>query len=230
VAGECRCAGRRDLLDCGVFEISWERPLHQAGQASGVAVGDGVLVAHERHTRLVRLDLETGSPQWDVRAGTWPRSIVLAGQRCLVIPQDTDRLLCFDLATGDLLWHHDLRPFTGGLSVDGDFVHVGGWRGYTPVRTVELATGGALEEPAPPPVSPEPARHALDLGNGDTVIAVAGTLRRLDAGGQVLESARVTHRIRALCRLGPGRLLVIAKGSLLAIKTDQRGQAWTGPT
>jgi len=204
-----------------VFEIRWERPLHQAGVLSTVVIADGVLVAHERHSRLVRLDPESGSALWDVRVGTWPRSIAVAGQRCLVIPQDTDRLLCLDLATGDPLWHNDLRPYTGGLTVNGDLVHVGGWRGYTPVRAVDLATGLALADPAQPvEIADNPNRLSLDLGDGSTVIAVAGTLRRLDAAGLVVESRRVTHRIRALRRLGPGRLLVIAKGSLLAINAD----------
>ena len=204
-----------------MFEIRRERPLHQAGLLSTVVIADGVLVAHERHSRLVRLDPESGSALWDVRVGTWPRSIAVAGQRCLVIPQDANRLLCLDLTTGDLLWHNDLYPKTGGLTVDGDVVHVGGWRGYTPVRAVELATGRTLAEPVPPPrIGHEPARLSLDLGDGGTVIAGAGTLRRLDAAGLVVESRRVTHRIRALRRLGPGRLLVIAKGSLLAIDAD----------
>jgi outer membrane protein assembly factor BamB len=69
-------------------------------------------------------------------------------------------------------------------------------------------------------IADNPNRLSLDLGYGSTVIAVAGTLRRLDAAGLVVESRRVTHRIRALRRLGPGRLLVIAKGSLLAINAD----------
>lgn len=46
-------------------------------------------------------------------------------------PQDANRLLCLNLATGDLLWQNDLRPCTGGIAVNGDVVHVGGWRGYT---------------------------------------------------------------------------------------------------
>jgi outer membrane protein assembly factor BamB len=204
-----------------VFEARWERHLCQAGWSDGVVVGDGVLVAHERHNRLVRLDPETGAVHWDVRVGTWPRSIVVAGQRCLVIPQDANRLLCLDLATGDLLWHNDLRPFTGGVALNGDEVHVGGWRGYSPIRSVDLATGHTLAEPVEPvPVAPDPDRLTLDLGHGDTVVAVVGTLRRLDASGQVVASRHVTHRIRSLLRLTPGLLLVIAKGSLLAVEAE----------
>jgi outer membrane protein assembly factor BamB len=209
------------LVHCGVFSISWERPLHQAGSLSAVAIGDGVLVAHERHNRLVRVDPTTGSALWEARVGTWPRSVAIADQRCLVIPQDTDRLLCLDLATGEMLWHNDLRPVTGGITIDGDVVYVGGWRGYTPIRAVDLTTGRTLAEPVQLPDAPGGQdQRALDLGDGTTVIAVAGTLRRLNAAGQVVESSRVTHRIRALRNLAPGRPLVIAKGSLLAIEVQ----------
>jgi outer membrane protein assembly factor BamB len=207
------------LVDCGVFEICWERPLHQAGRAAGVAVSDGVLVAHERCTRLVRLDPTDGSVCWDVSAGTWPRDIVLAGQRCLVIPQDTDRLLCLDLGTGERLWHADLRPFTGGLVVDGDVVLVGGWRGYTPARVVDLATGRTLRETEQRP-HPQPQVGVIAVENGSVVGGDSGTLVRLDAGGQVTGTARVTQRITALRRLAPGRVLVIAKGSLLAVAVE----------
>jgi outer membrane protein assembly factor BamB len=207
------------LVDCGVFEICWERPRHQAGPVAGVAVGDGVLVAHERRTRLVRLDPTDGSVRWDVPAGTWPRDIVVAGQRCLVIPQDTDRLLCLDLSTGERLWHADLRPFTGGLVVDGDVVLVGGWRGYTPVRAVDLATGRTLPETEQQP-HPQPQVEAIAVENGSVVAGDSGTLVRLDAEGQVIETARVAQRISALRRLGPGRVLVIAKGSLLAVAVE----------
>ncbi|MCC8250864.1 PQQ-like beta-propeller repeat protein [Saccharothrix sp. NEAU-S10] len=125
--------------------IRWERPLHQAGSGADVAVGSGGLVVHERNTRLVCLDPEDGSVRWDVRTGRWLRAMSVAGQRVLVLWQD-DELTCLDLATGEDVWRVVLRRWTGHLVVDGDVVLVGGWRGYTPLRALDIATGRTLWE------------------------------------------------------------------------------------
>ncbi|MEV1121054.1 PQQ-binding-like beta-propeller repeat protein [Actinosynnema sp. NPDC049800] len=130
----------------GVVGIGWERPLHQAGSGVDVAVGSGTLVVHERNTRLVGLDPEDGSVRWDVATGRWLRAMSVAGQRLLVLPQSTDELACLDLATGRDVWRVGLRRWTGHLVVDGDLVLVGGWRGYTPLRAVDVATGRTLWE------------------------------------------------------------------------------------
>jgi outer membrane protein assembly factor BamB len=69
----------------------------------------------------------------------------VAGQRVLVLPQDGE-LACLDLATGEDVWRVALRRWTGHLVVDGDLVLVGGWRGYTPLRALDIATGRTLWE------------------------------------------------------------------------------------
>lgn len=124
-----------------VIEMGWERPLHQRGVASGLAVTNGHVIIHERGTRLVSLDPADGSVRWDVPVGTWPRAVVVVGDRCLVIPQDNPRLSCLDLATGQEIWSADVPAVPGHLVVSANVVLVGGWRGYTPLRAFDLATG-----------------------------------------------------------------------------------------
>ncbi|MBB1158176.1 MULTISPECIES: outer membrane protein assembly factor BamB family protein [Amycolatopsis] len=124
-----------------MIEIGWERPLHQRGVASGLAVTSGEVIVHERSTRLVSLDPAAGSVRWDVPVGTRPRAVVIAGDRCLAIPQDHPRLSCLDLATGRRIWSADIPAFSGHLVVSANVVLVGGWRGYTPLRAFDLATG-----------------------------------------------------------------------------------------
>jgi outer membrane protein assembly factor BamB len=126
----------------------WERNLHQAGCAAGLAVTGEHIVIHERRTRMVGLDPRDGTQRWDVPVGTWPRGIVIAGERCLVIPQSAPRLSCLDVRTGELLWSALLAEFTGHLVATRDTVLVGGWRGYTPLTAFDLRTGTLLWQSA----------------------------------------------------------------------------------
>ncbi|MER5422555.1 PQQ-binding-like beta-propeller repeat protein [Streptosporangium roseum] len=122
----------------------WERRLHQRGSASAVAVTEDRVVVHERHTRLVCLDRYDGSVRWDVPLGTWPRAVVVAGDRCLVLAQDTDQLSCLDLTTGAVLWRAGLPPYSGHVVATAETVIVGGWRGYTPMAAFNLKDGRPL--------------------------------------------------------------------------------------
>ena len=122
----------------------WERRLHQQGSLTTVAVTADRVVLHERGTRLVCLDRRDGSVRWDVPVGTYPRAVVAAGDRCLVLPQDKDGLFCFDLETGAVVWQAGLRPFSGHVVVAGETVVVGGWRDYSPVGALDLADGRLL--------------------------------------------------------------------------------------
>ncbi|QFZ18502.1 outer membrane protein assembly factor BamB family protein [Saccharothrix syringae] len=124
-----------------MIDVEWVRQSHQAGSDAGLVVAGGALVVHERHTRLVSVDPADGSTRWDVHVGTWPRAVAIADRRCLVLPQTPDQLLCLDLDTGERVWSSDLHGFTGHLVVAGDTVLVGGWRGYTPLRLLDTATG-----------------------------------------------------------------------------------------
>ncbi|MFI7615187.1 PQQ-binding-like beta-propeller repeat protein [Nonomuraea terrae] len=122
----------------------WERPLHQSGSISAVAATADRVVVHERHTRLACLSRHDGSLCWDVPVGTWPRAVVAAGDRCMVLPQNADHLSCLDLATGAVMWRAPLRPYTGHVVVSGETVVVGGWRGYTPLAAFDLNDGRPL--------------------------------------------------------------------------------------
>lgn len=330
-----------------MIDIGWARPLHQAGSETGLAVAGDALVVHERHSRLVSVDPADGSTRWDVHVGTWPRAVAISGQRCLVLPQNTNQLLCLDLATGERVWSSDLHQFTGHLVVADDTVLVGGWRGYTPLRVLDTATGQLrwetddrvhtvrpvvaeggflIGEPDSPVVRvidrqelreisswslPQPlvgydnrsafttlgghrflarcgprsvveivpsegtvrevvlaesdvgfsvpaqiggllwmhdrgagftvvdpadgrVSHRVDVrqplvdqvvpvDNGFVVAGTAGTLFHLDAGGQVSTRRTVSRRIRALCGLGPVRVLAMTKGMLLAASAGLYG-------
>lgn len=99
------------------------------------------LVVHERSTRLAGLEPVGGAVRWDVPVGTWPRAVVIEQPYCLVIPQNSGRLLCLDIETGEDLWQMEPGAFAGHVVVNEDLVLVGGWRGYTPLSALDLRTG-----------------------------------------------------------------------------------------
>jgi outer membrane protein assembly factor BamB len=121
--------------------VTWERPLHQGGLITALAVTPHHVVVHERRSRLVCLGRQDGAALWDIPIGTHPRAVIVAGERILVITQDADRLSCINAPTGTLLWSVDLPRFTGHLVATTDTVIVGGWRGYTPLAAFDLETG-----------------------------------------------------------------------------------------
>ncbi|MFJ5229055.1 PQQ-binding-like beta-propeller repeat protein [Kitasatospora sp. NPDC088391] len=145
----------------------WERVLHQRGAHSRLCVAGGRVLVHERHSRLVCLDAADGSPGWDVPLGTWPRALVVAGDRVLALPQDRPVLSCFALGSGALLWQAELARGSGHVTVVDGVVLTGGWRGYTAPAAFALADGRPLWR-APAPVRTElPAAWAGGLLLGD---------------------------------------------------------------
>ncbi|MFE2853902.1 PQQ-binding-like beta-propeller repeat protein [Streptomyces lavendulae] len=138
-----------------IATVLWERELHQRGGVSAFVVGPDCVVLHERHTRLVCLERADGAVRWDVPLGTWPRGIVLAGDRVLVLPQTPNLLSCIDLRTGASLWSAPIPRWTGNLAVHSDTVVTGGWRGYTPMSGLDLADGG-VRWTTPTPVTSVP--------------------------------------------------------------------------
>lgn len=173
--------------------IVWERDLHQSGRGTAVATAPGHIVVHERRTRLVSLHPDDGSVRWDVPVGTWPRDLLLARSYCLVLPQSPSDLLCLDVHTGALVWRAELAMFTGNVVVTGDTVLAGGWRGYTPVRAFDLATGGS--RPVPSRLPAREVAPALEVSHD-----VVRLLRR---------------RVHACHRVARNRLLVLTKGTVL---------------
>lgn len=152
-----------------IRETLWERELHQRGSASSFLATDDRIVVHERHTRLVCLGREDGALCWDTPTGTWPRDLVIADGRCLVLPQWPNQLLCLDLRTGALLWSVELPRFSGHVVVAADTVLVGGWRGYTPLAAFDLRDGRPLWR------SPLRAHTSLPLSWGDGVLLGHGS-------------------------------------------------------
>lgn len=170
---------------------TWERPLHQPGQDTGLAWSEHAVVVHERLTRLVCLDPEDGSPRWDVPCGTWPRGVVIAGRRVLVLPQDRSELRCFDLATGERVWTTPVSELTGHLAVNDDVVLVGGWRAYTPVTAFGLTTGERRWRSFTHTVLPAAIRGGFLLGApGDRRVRLADK----DTGRKV-SSWKLPHRL-----------------------------------
>ncbi|WP_433436225.1 PQQ-binding-like beta-propeller repeat protein [Nonomuraea sp. CA-141351] len=147
----------------------WERRLHQRGSASGLAVAEDCVVVHERHTRLVCLNRSDGSVRWDIPIGTWPRGVVVAGDRCLCLTQNNDQLSCIDLTTGSLVWRVGLRPYSGHVVATRETVIVGGWRGYTPIAGFNLDDGRPLW------LTPHRMDAVLPLPWGSGVLLGSGT-------------------------------------------------------
>lgn len=158
--------------------VRWSRPSHLRGPQA-VAVTSGYVVAHERATRLVGLDAATGDARWDVPLGTWPRAVVVAGERCWALPQNRDEVDCLDLRTGALAWRTAVPPYTGHLVVGGDTVLVGGWRGYTALRALDRETGTTRWATAARVATVRPA-----VAGGVVVVGAHGgsELRILNAG------------------------------------------------
>ncbi|MGW0504089.1 outer membrane protein assembly factor BamB family protein [Micromonospora sp. NPDC003241] len=130
-----------------IFEARWRRQLHQHGLSSafgGWAATQDLIVVHERSNRLVAVDPRDGAALWGAPFGTWPRAVVIAGDRCLGIAQNVPSLVCFDLSSGQQVWSADLPGFTGHLVCAGGVVLAGGWRGYTPLMAFDLRDGAPL--------------------------------------------------------------------------------------
>ncbi|MGW5641909.1 outer membrane protein assembly factor BamB family protein [Saccharopolyspora sp. NPDC003752] len=191
-----------------MIDIRWERRLHQAG--SVLALAPGHLVVHERNTRLVSLDPVDGSVRWDVPVGTWPRAVAIAGSRCLVIPQNTDQLLCLDLDSGERVWAAGPYGFVGHLVVAGDVVFAGGWRGYTPLRALDLETGRLRwkTDHREHTVLPLPVGEGLLVGRpGDNIVRLIDQRDARPLTTWTLPQPLVDHR-PAFVADGSGGLLV----------------------
>ncbi|WIX82984.1 PQQ-binding-like beta-propeller repeat protein [Amycolatopsis carbonis] len=124
-----------------MFELRWERPLHQRPSIHDFAVADGDVLVHERSTRLVRLAGSDGTVHWDVPLGTWPRAVVVDGTDVFALPQLPSRLFCLSWPTGEPRWTRDVGWPSGHVVASPNLVLVGGWRGYTPLRALDRTTG-----------------------------------------------------------------------------------------
>ncbi|MEW9530930.1 PQQ-binding-like beta-propeller repeat protein [Microbispora sp. NPDC049125] len=146
----------------------WERQLHQRTSTSAMAVAEDCIVVHERQTRLVCLNRHDGSTRWDIPTGTRPRAVVIAGDRCLCLAQNSDQLSCVNLTTGSPVWQAGLPRYSGHVVATADTVIVGGWRGYTPMAGFDLYDGRLLwlTQHRTNTVLPLPWGGGVLLGNG----------------------------------------------------------------
>ncbi|WP_433132719.1 PQQ-binding-like beta-propeller repeat protein [Micromonospora sp. CA-240977] len=143
-----------------------------------MAAAFGALVVAERHSRLVRLDPESGTPLWEQGVEDCWGTTVVAGERCLYLSQ-AGVLHCFDMHDGQRKWSTPNLGLHHYVSVSGSVVILGGWRGYrSPIR-VDLADGrpfpGRLAGLAPgsPLAWPLPVRREPERGFGADSIVVA---------------------------------------------------------
>lgn len=232
-----------------MIDIRWERRLHQAGSGSKLALTPGHLVVHERNTRLVSLDPVDGSVRWDVAVGTWPRAVVIAGPRCLVLPQNTDQVVCLDLESGERVWAAGLYGYVGHIVVAGDLVFVGGWRGYTPLRALDAGTGEVrwTTDHREHTVLPVPVGEGLLLGQpGQSTVRLIGQRDARPMNTWILPEPLVDHDNRAafvadgsggllvrcgnraICRIGPStttaELLIHAEWDLAPVAAERVGR------
>ncbi|MEH1165216.1 PQQ-binding-like beta-propeller repeat protein [Micromonospora sp. CPCC 205539] len=156
--------------------VLWSRPLHLRSSERALAAASGALVVAERHTRLVRLDPQSGAPLWETRVEDCWGTTVIAGERCLYLSQ-RGVLHCVDLGSGQRAWSVPGLWLHHYVSVSGSVVFVGGWRGYRPLTRVDLATGERIpgELPGAPPGSslawPLPLRLHPDRGvDADSIL------------------------------------------------------------
>ncbi|MER5457516.1 PQQ-binding-like beta-propeller repeat protein [Micromonospora sp. NPDC002389] len=134
------------------LEVLWSRLLHVRSSPVALAVGSGVLVVAERHSRLVGLDRQTGVPLWEQEVEDCWGTTVVAGDRCLYLSQ-AGVLHCFDAHSGQRAWSTPKLRLRRYISVSGAVAFLGGWRGYSPLTRVDLVTGeplpGRFPGPAP---------------------------------------------------------------------------------
>lgn len=119
----------------------WSRRLHL--RSSAMAVSPGSVVVAERRSRLVHLDPLTGEPRWDQQVEDCWGTAVIAHDRCLYLSR-SGTLHCLDLTTGERLWSTPGLRYYGHLTVTGNTIFTGGWRGYRPLTRISLTTGELL--------------------------------------------------------------------------------------
>jgi outer membrane protein assembly factor BamB len=123
------------------FRVVWSRLLQM--RSDSVAVAAGSVVVAERHSRVVRLDADSGRVRWERRVEDCWGTLVVAGGRCLYLSQ-AGVLHCIEMAGGQRLWSVPDLPLRHHVAVNGSVVFVGGWRGYHPLTRVSLADGVRL--------------------------------------------------------------------------------------
>ncbi|MET8368324.1 PQQ-binding-like beta-propeller repeat protein [Micromonospora profundi] len=161
------------------LQVLWSRLLHLRSNESTLAGSPGALVVAERHSRLVRLDPETGASLWDQAVEDCWGTTAVAGECCLYLSQ-AGVLHCFDMHTGQRRWSTPDLSLRHHVSVAGSVVLLGGWRGYRGLTRLDLTNGQPLPGRIPgltPGSSlawPLPVRWDLPSGStADTFLVAA---------------------------------------------------------
>lgn len=122
------------------FHLEWERNIHQQPPRFTSFTRFGLIVP-ERTSHIVRLDEKTGQAIWDVRIKN-PWGWMAVTDTCVVYLNQHQFLQCFNIETGEPFWEQDLPdPYNGNLVAKNRFLILGGWRGYSNVTCIDIASG-----------------------------------------------------------------------------------------
>ncbi len=159
------------------MHVIWRRDLHEQQSEQSSLLRSDLLITAERRSRLARLEVSTGAVVWDARVGATHGWLDVAGDHCLYLSQQS-HLQCIDLDSGVPRWDRTLEGIHGHLMAMDGVVLVGGWRGYTDLRALDVVTGRALW-----------TRPAFGRGVRRPVATRAG-IAISDVGGSVLDVLR----------------------------------------
>lgn len=116
----------------------WSHNLHQRPNPWSIITPALALVS-ERRSWLACIDPTTGAVRWTVSTGTAWGTMSWTSQQVFHLGP---RLQCFDQETGEQRWEY-VPPdnYIGHLAASDSSVLIGGWRGYTPLRSLDADTG-----------------------------------------------------------------------------------------
>lgn len=119
-------------------EAAWSSATHQ--RVSVLAQAKRLALFPARHTKLVALDILSGTEQWRSNIRNVWGTLALTETTAYYLNQH-DQLDAFDLDTGALRWSTKLSGIQGWVHADQTSVVVGLWRNYTPLTCLEAETG-----------------------------------------------------------------------------------------
>jgi outer membrane protein assembly factor BamB len=210
-------------LDSGARLWSDSEPLG-TGTHRPVSFRDGVLVSHRDTHELLLLDPSSGQvwERWDlpapVRSGIDEGAFRVTAGGGVVFGCEPTAIAVLDPSSGvSILWDGPQA-----LGAAPPLLHEGRlWvTGRHHLSLIDVASGTCSTLPT----GEGPARGAvLPVGSGAAVVDTGGWLRTYDQTGQLLNRCRPTARAYGGQSAAPGLVHLRAKGSIIAVRLDERG-------
>ncbi|HYF62634.1 MAG TPA: PQQ-binding-like beta-propeller repeat protein [Herpetosiphonaceae bacterium] len=123
----------------GAFlHLRWSHNLYQQPNPWSI-IDPALAVVSERRSWLARIEPATGSVRWVAKVDNPWGSTACTAQRVFYLGSN---LRCLDRESGDVRW--DYNPpenYIGNVAATATSVLIGGWRGYTPLRSLDADTG-----------------------------------------------------------------------------------------